>query len=136
MIPFKLCTPNSIELDNYAGDTWNGMTIRGSVGGENPSEQLPKVISAKLQFRTLARRFVYELNTETGSENGLPTGYPNNTTGNITLIDADMWTISVDAQPLPMSAGTYIWELEVIDALNVKRSLLAGTITICRSISN
>lgn len=134
MIPFKLCTPNFISSSNYSGDTWGGMTIRGSIEGD-PLIRLPKVISAKLQFRTPNRRFVYELNTEVGSVNGLPTGYPSNTQGNITIVDADMWTIGVDAQPLPMGAGTYLWELEIVDALNVKRSLLTGSITICQDIT-
>ena len=135
MIPLRLCTPNIISDFNYAGDTWGGMTIRGSAGGVEPLDLLPKIVSAKLQFRTEARRFVYELNTETGSEMGLPVGYPNNTTGCITIVDAEAWTFSVDAQPLPMGAGTYLWELEVIDALNVKRSLLTGSITICQDIT-
>lgn len=134
MIPFKLCTPNYISTGNYAGDTWGGMTIKGSVEGD-PEYVLPKVVSAKMQFRTPSRRFVYELNTEVGSVNGLPTNFPNNEKGNITLVDPEMWTISIDAQPLPMKAGTYIWELEVIDALNVKRSLLTGSMTICQDIT-
>jgi hypothetical protein len=90
MIPNKFATPNEIESNNYVGDTWRGFTVRGTAGGDDPTDILPDVVSARLQFRTLDRRFVYELNTETLSVDGLPSGWPNNTTGVITLTPPEL----------------------------------------------
>lgn len=134
MVPFKLCSPNSVFNNIYAGDTWSGMTVKGEFTGD-PEDRLPSIAHARMQFRDVYKKLVYELNTETGSEYGLPTNYPNNTTGNISIIDAEDWILSVDAQPLPMQAGSYIWDLEIVDALNVRRSVLSGTMTICADIT-
>lgn len=134
MQPLKLCTPNKVEDNIYAGDTWGGFTFRAFDQGE-VTLSLPKLISARLQFRNTQRRFVYELNTETPSEDGLPVGFPNNSTGCITISDLPLWEISVNAQPLPMGAGVYLWELEIVDALNVKRSILTGKVTICQDLT-
>ena len=135
MIPFKLASPNKIQEEVYAGDTWRGFTVRGSAGGEVPTDTLPAVSSAKLQFRTTKGRLVYELNSSVGSVSGLPTGYPDNTMGNITIEDAAEWTIAIDAQPLEIPAGIYLWDLEVTDILNTKRTILKGRITICADIT-
>lgn len=134
MIPIKFAQPNVLET-LMAGDTWRGFTIQGTLDAD-PNEQLHPVQSAKLQFRHVkTRRLVYELNSATGSAAGQPTGWPNNTEGNITIEDATNWRISVDSQDLPMGPGVYLWELEVLDALNINRTLLRGKMTICQDIS-
>lgn len=135
MVPYKLCSPNSITSTLYAGDTWSGFTVNG-FNDPPGSDPLPAIKSARMQFRDQNRRLVYELNTETGSVDGLPTDYPNNTKGNISIVAEEVWTLSIDSQPLPLQAGSYIWDLEVTDELNVVRSLLAGTLTVCGDITN
>jgi hypothetical protein len=125
MIPYKLKGPNVIERNVKAGDTWRGFTVRGDV------PDVPPLVKVTLQFRTLDKRFVYELSSEHGSENGLPAGWPNNGKGNITIIDPALWVFSVDSQPLPMAGGTYLWELETLDEMNTTRSLLNGRIVLC-----
>lgn len=133
MEPIKLLGPNKIEDEILAGDMWQGFTVVGSAGGDDPTVLLPAVQSVKLIFRKKdTRRFVWELNDTTGSESGLPAGYPNNTKGNITIIDPLLWTIGVDAQPLPMGPGAYIWKFQITDIQNAPHTLLTGQITICR----
>ena len=134
MIPIKFEQPNVVEV-LMAGDTWRGFTIQGTLD-EDPAQQLHPVQSVKLQFRhAKTRRFVYELNSGVGSVVGQPTGWPDNTEGNITIEDATTWRISVDAQDLPMGPGSYLWEMEVLDVLNINRTLLRGKLTICQDIS-
>lgn len=139
MIPIKLASPNNVENGIYAGDTWRGFTVRGSAGGVDPTDILPNLVSCRLQFRDLKRRLIHELNSATGSENGLPTIHPPENDyygmGNITILDPVLWVISVDSQPLPMVAGTYLWELETLDIMNTTRSILNGRISICQDIA-
>jgi len=136
MEPFKLCTPNSVTSSLYAGDTWSGFTVDGYTDPPaDPEERLPGIKSARMQFRDTKGNLVWELNTETGSEYGLPTGYPNNTTGSISIVEDAHWVLSVDSQPLPLGSGMYIWDLEITDELNVVRSLLVGTLIVCGDIT-
>lgn len=136
MDPFKLCTPNVVTSSLYAGDTWSGFTIHGYTDPPaTPDERLPNIKSARLQFRGAKGDLIWELNTETGSKYGLPTDYPNNIAGSMSIIEDEHWGLSIDSQPLPLSSGMYIWDLEITDELNVVRSLIVGTLTVCGDIT-
>ena len=134
MIPYVLCENNSIV--HYAGDTWNGLTIKHSYIG-NPLDRPPGVKSARLQLRNFDDALIYELSSDIGSEDGLPIGYPYNLKGNISIVDnpAYVWILSIDAQPLPIPVGTYLWDLEIVNSLNVRQTILTGTLAVCKDIT-
>jgi hypothetical protein len=134
MQPITLC--NSASATHYSGDSWNGLTIKKSFIGD-PLDAPPGVKNARLQFRDYDDTLIYELSTFTGSENGLPKGYPFNLKGNISIVEhpSYIWVLSLDAQPLPMPVGTYAWDLEIVDTLNIKHTILTGTLSICKDIT-
>ncbi|MHA1807893.1 MAG: hypothetical protein DRH06_00010 [Deltaproteobacteria bacterium] len=134
MIPAHLCTENA--LVHYAGDSWSGLTIKYSFTGD-PVDTPPGLRSARMQLRTLGDVLVYEFNTEIKSIDGLPEGYPYNTKGamNIVADPSYVWILGIDSQPVPVPPGAYIWDLETINNLGVKNTLLTGKITICADIT-
>ena len=134
MTPFTLCLPSNVTNNLYQSDTWSGFTI--NLGFDlSPENIFPAISNAKMQFRSADRRLIYELNSDTPSINGVPENHPDQTIGCITILDPINWIISIDSQILPMIAGDYMWDLEVVDILNVKRTLLVGTINICSDIT-
>jgi len=134
MIPYVLCENNAVM--HYSGDTWNGLTIKHSFIGD-PGDKPPGVKSARLQLRDFDDKLVYELTSVTGSENGLPAGYPFNLKGNISIVDnpAYVWILSIDAQPLPVPIGTYFWDLEIVNNLNIRQTILTGTLSVCKDVT-
>ena len=119
MIPVRIDLP-----DVLSGDTWDGLTIGPvSFNGGQPPHALQ---SCRLYFRDPKTK-------------ALACGFKSDQTegfGTISIDDPAAWLVSIAAQPLPMSAGTYEWDFETTDAAGTVRTLYGGTIRVRQDVTH
>lgn len=118
--------PEQFDLPSFVtGDTWDGIGLIGPVTINNaaPAAQL---VLARIHFRKAFKDIsaAYILSTA-----------PSSGQGSITLVSASLWTLTVPRQALPLKAGTWKWDLELVDADAVKKTYVGGTIVVTPEVT-
>jgi hypothetical protein len=112
--------PGTINVHLYRGDTWTGMgPFRLAIGGSAPAADL---VSVRMQIRKKALGpVVLELSSAVSEE--------------ITITSANEWRWTIPAQSLALDAGRYVYDLETVDATDVVRTPIEGTIRVDQDIT-
>lgn len=114
--------PAQFNLDDHVqGDTWEGITLIGPVTINGAAPALP-LASATLTFRRSYSDFepAYVLTT----------GTPPQGQGQMTLQSAAEWRLSVPAQPLPLKAATWRWDVTMVDSAGGTYTYVGGLLKV------
>jgi len=116
--------PLKMTLDAYyKGDTWKGFTLDSIlIDGVVPTVNLA---SCKLQFRDKTGALGYELNSIEAICKGL-----------ITINDATTWALSIGGMVLDLEAGTWWWDLEMVDVNGDILTVLTGRLRVVDDITH
>lgn len=118
--------PATVKLQPaLRGDTWQGIASIGPVT-VNGTVISPPLLSARMQFRDHRDALAHELTTEIPTPEG---------SGTITIVDATNWQLAIDAQDLPLEAGTYHWDLETTDDAGTVRTLYTGQLRVLPDVT-
>ena len=86
---------------HYAGDTWQGITIGPvTINGAAPASPADRV---RMHFRDSSGALGYGFDSDVVAGMGL-----------ITILNATNWHAQIYPQPLPLTAGTWEWDIEII----------------------
>lgn len=118
--------PVTIVLSAHTrGDTWDGIAV-GPVQFNTGTTAEPifsappyPVVLCRMQFRNADGILGYGLSTA-----------PSADVGTITIVDADLWTLTIPPQVLQLDAGKWYWDMEFTDSIGTIRTLYAGSLTI------
>lgn len=113
-------TPASYSIPAHvSGDTWGGIpSIVITINGSPPTNN---VVSAKIQFRKSAGSSV--VLTLSSDE------------ADITIVDAVNWELRVEKKVVTLCAGTYLFDLQTIDADGDIKTFLKGSWEILEDIT-
>ena len=112
-------------LPHTSGDTWEGLLIGPILF--NSIQPATTLATCRLYFRHPTNGRVYwRLNSDSTVSRD----------GSITIDNTVTWTVTVPAQVLDLTTGTYFWDFETVDSAGVIRTLYKGTIFITPEVSN
>lgn len=118
--------PVKVDLSPFVeGDTWNGIQLIGpvTINGDPPAASLAV---ARLGFKRNYSDFQHAAMVSSQDGEGGP----------LEIIDADLWTMSVPAQQLPLLAGQYRWDLETVDSDGEVKTYIGGVIEVTPQTTN
>ena len=98
------------------GDTWPGIPL--VTFSTPPSENLESI---RMSFRQsfVATRTMVKLSSDNGE---------------IVILDPVTWSFKVPHQPLPLAAGSYVWQIETTDAIGRISTPMQGSIQVLSDI--
>ena len=102
------------------GDQWPGIAaLTIQVNGSPPVAALA---SARMQFRA-------------DKSSPSPSASLATADGSIAIVEAANWELTIPPLSLPLTAGTWYWDLETTDATGAVKTYLAGTLQVIQDIT-
>lgn len=102
----------------FTGNTWDGLTWTVSDVDAGDTEFAAALASARFQLQDAAGAVALTLSSATAGQ----------VTLNVTTANA--WSFTVEPRALAVTAGTYTYGLETVDADGVTKIRMAGTLVV------
>lgn len=114
-LPYQTELPAQVE-----GDTWDEILF-GPVLINNAPPGVDLVLA----------RLVFRMNDSDFQPAWLATtAAPQSGEGTMTIVSAPNWSLRFPAQSVPLKAGTWRWDIVMVDATAVTKTYVGGTVTI------